>query len=953
MGGEEAGTNPYKELDKVYHHVISSAVEHSKDASDPNTIRFRKVVGAIVSVLSPMSATTLGNLIGKDTRYIKAAVNHLRSVIIVPTNILSESEPLRVFHLSFPNYLTERCSDPCFAINPVLQHLRLAIDCLNTLNAFLRTNICELPNPLALNHEVPDLQERLSRVVLPHYRYACQNWAFHLEASSQLPASVISTDFRDDAFTDLNEEAMSALTEFCQKKLILWLEVLVLLGWLDKSISAIKAGMKWVKTNWPSDFSINLLDDVRRMVQRSFSKMKLGGSHVYSSGLAFMPDSALYEQYKSSLQLKVLRGRRAAEDPCLSVMKEHSSSVYSVAFSHDSTQIISSNGNSVCIWDASTGTLIKNLEGHTNYVLSVAFSHDSTQIVSSSNDMTVRIWDAVTGSLIKKLEGHTGSVFSVAFSHDSMQIVSGSTDTTVCTWDVDMGSLIWKLEEHTGFVQSVAFSHDSTHIASGSNDTTVCIWDTDSGSLARKLKGHTDGVMSVAFSHDSTRIVSGSWDSTVCIWDAATGSLTKKLEGHTSHIRSVAFSHDSMQVVSGSDDHSVCVWDASTASLTKRLEGHLDSVMSVEFSHDSTQIISGSCDKTVWVWDAMAIDTGSNNNQLQQHVDGVFCMALSHDETYIASGSVDNTIGIWNLATGSLTEMLQYTSSVISIAFSYGGMQIVSGSSDHTVCIWDIFTGSLKRKLEGHTDTVMSVALSCDDTWIVSGSYDHMVLLWDVQTGSLARRLQEHIFRVLSVTFSHNSAQVLSGSEDMTVCIWDVASGSLIRKLEGHDHYVEAVAFSHNSMHIVSGSYDSAVYIWDAVNGSLISRLRHTGPVYSVEFSGNGLDVAVYDRDGQGSIWRCPDLLHSSSSTQKQLTGTSSADKSSGFILSLECNQIIHISSTGCRTLLCCLPDVPAPVSSCSGVFGIIQKGGKLAFVTASRDFYILDFTSLIDAYIS
>ncbi|KAG8922323.1 hypothetical protein FRC02_011921, partial [Tulasnella sp. 418] len=79
MGGEEAGTNPYKELDKVYHHVISSAVEHSKDASDPNTIRFRKVVGAIVSVLSPMSATTLGNLIGKDARYIKAAVNHLRS----------------------------------------------------------------------------------------------------------------------------------------------------------------------------------------------------------------------------------------------------------------------------------------------------------------------------------------------------------------------------------------------------------------------------------------------------------------------------------------------------------------------------------------------------------------------------------------------------------------------------------------------------------------------------------------------------------------------------------------------------------------------------------------------------------------------------------------------------------------------------------------------------------
>jgi WD40 repeat protein len=85
------------------------------------------------------------------------------------------------------------------------------------------------------------------------------------------------------------------------------------------------------------------------------------------------------------------------------------------------------------------------MDGHTDSVNSVAFSHDSTRIVSGSTDQSVRIWDASTGEEVLKLDGHTDRVNSVAFSHDGTRIVSGSDDRCVRIWDTSTGT---ECQEH-------------------------------------------------------------------------------------------------------------------------------------------------------------------------------------------------------------------------------------------------------------------------------------------------------------------------------------------------------------------------------------------------------------------------------------------------------------------------------------------------------------------------
>ena len=119
--------------------------------------------------------------------------------------------------------------------------------------------------------------------------------------------------------------------------------------------------------------------------------------------------------------------------------------------------------------------LLHTLRGHSSTVIQVAWSPDSTSIVSGSADMTAQVWVATTGHLLYTYHNPLGVVHAVAYSPksgSSLIAVAGGTGY-VQVADVASGANAFFHRGQTGVINTVAWSPNGLRIASGGNDKTV------------------------------------------------------------------------------------------------------------------------------------------------------------------------------------------------------------------------------------------------------------------------------------------------------------------------------------------------------------------------------------------------------------------------------------------------------------------------------------------------
>ncbi|KAJ7696302.1 WD40-repeat-containing domain protein [Mycena rosella] len=700
-------------------------------------------------------------------------------------------------------------------------------DCVCIMNESLHFNLCNLPSSFLLDKNDKGLADRVETNISSKLRYACQHWAVHL-------ASV-----RHDPQEDTQLSAL--LLDFYSLKVLFWMEAMNLLKLKSDCRLAINLARTWALQVQNAELDVYMAAVQRLWASFVQGQASLSTPHLYVSSLttelALTSAVTLMNWRKHFPGLPSIDCKGIPQHRMLMSMEGHSRSVRSVAFSLDSTQIVSGSYDStVRIWDAATGAEMTKMEGHSSSVLSVAFSPDGTHIVSGSGDETVRIWDAVTGAEVTRMKGHSGTIFSVAFSPDGTRVVSGSDDKTVRIWDATTGTEVTKMEGYSGsFGSTVTLSLDSIHIGSGSYDV-VRIPDVATGAEATKMEGHSSSVLSVAFSPDGTRVMSGSDDKTVRIWDATTGTEVTKMEGYSGSFGStVELSLDSTHIVSGSYDSTVRIWDAATGAEMTKMEGHSSSVLSVAFSPDGTHIVSGSGDETVRIWDAV---TGAEVTRMKGHSGTILSVAFSPDGTHVVSGSSDKTMRIWDVTTGTeVTKMKGHSGTIFSVAFSLDGTHIVvvSGSYLHgTMQIWDVATGAEVTKME-HSGSVKSMAFTPDGTCVVSGLSDDTVRVWDATTGAKVTKMEGHSGSVLSVAFTLDGTRVVSGSDDATVRIWDVRTSAEVTKMEGDSSSIWSVAFSPANTHVVSGSsdettgaeVDDTIHLWSCQrDGWMVLRQR-------------------------------------------------------------------------------------------------------------------------------
>jgi WD40 repeat protein len=520
----------------------------------------------------------------------------------------------------------------------------------------------------------------------------------------------------------------------------------------------------------------------------------LGGYTGRIFSIAFNPDGNLLASGSEDQLVKVwhLPSRQL-----LATLTGHTNEVRSVAFSPDGKVLASGSYDStIWLWDvtsirhrSSVNTESNDiaaisphrlLSGHTDWVWSIAFSPNSSQLVSSSSDRTLKLWNLQTGECTKTLTGHTQAIRSVAFHPNGQQLLSGSDDRTLRLWHINTGECLRVLPGHSSWISCVTFNPNGTTFASSSEDQSICLWNSQTHQCLKVLQGYSNGIWTIAFSPDGHSLASGSQDRKVRLWNLTNQkephpssliSPPSSLSAHTSWVWSVAFSPDGQLLASSSEDCTIRLWHPQTQRLIHTLSGHHNAVLSVCFSLDGETLASGSLDGSIKLWQ---VSTGQCYRTLQGHQGGVWSVTISPDGTRIATSSQDQTIRLWELATGESVRVLTGQASWLRcVAFHPDGQLLASGSADGVLKLWQVNTGECIHTIQAFDSPILSIAYSPNGNILALAGADGTIQLWDNTTHQCVHILQGHHKWVRFITFSPDGQWLASCSQDETIRLWE------------------------------------------------------------------------------------------------------------------------------------------------------------------------------------
>ena len=174
------------------------------------------------------------------------------------------------------------------------------------------------------------------------------------------------------------------------------------------------------------------------------------------------------------------------------VLRGHTGTVYSVAFSPDGKTLASAGDDqSLILWDLSNGKQRWIIRGINGYVSNLAFSPDGKTLAHTADNSPAHVVfrDPATGEIQGTLDKDFWAIFRIAFSPDGkfLVVVSFSSFVTVFPFPLDGREIAVG-----GGGTDAAISPDGAIGASGSEDIyfkTVFLWDPISGEVYRTLPG--------------------------------------------------------------------------------------------------------------------------------------------------------------------------------------------------------------------------------------------------------------------------------------------------------------------------------------------------------------------------------------------------------------------------------------------------------------------------------
>ncbi|KAJ3493988.1 hypothetical protein NLG97_g4368 [Lecanicillium saksenae] len=788
------------QLDATYMPVLNQLIKGLTGSRRRKVIeQFQQVVGPILVLATPLTATTLGGVLGLSKEAVDGRLDLLHSVLRVPEAIES---PIRLLHLSFRDFLVapNRRTHP-FWMDETDLHADMVSKCLRVLQTHLRQDLCDLQLPgQARLSTSPDL---INANLPTQLRYASLYWVLHVEKAN------------------IGLEDESNVHQFLLLHLLHWLEALSWMGQAAQAFDMISTLQSRLMAN-NSDQLSNLLDDAMGLVRNHISVIDLTPLQLYGSLLTFLPASSTIKKIfgAQSQWVNLLAPVQDEWNQRDQIFEGHQGGITVFAFSPNSKFLASgSEDGTVRIWSILSGQCIKVFD-NCRGAAPLTFSPNG-DLIAISSFLGITVWRIRTGECIRKLLPDNEGSF------DSSRLMAASYDGSVNIWHLGSGQCVCELNETwtTRFRSAVALSYDGSMVALAFADgKELRVRNVNSGETLHTLTELPGNVISMTFSRDASQLVVAFFGRAARMYCMTSGNCTQSFNivPASFDAEALTLSPDSTLLGVAMRHSGSEIYRVDTGERVQALNSHLCGNHHGQFSCDLQLKAWGSDFETILQVHRTAIEQLSAPADI--HSGRVYSVAMSQDTTLLASAALDKTIRIWRCGTGECIRVLSgHTDAVLFVAFSADSKLLVSTSGGGSARIWHVDTGECLRALPVGSNTVWDASLSNDSALLATSCQDEGVKIWQVETGQCIRTISIEHSSIFPVALSNDCALVATVCA-FSVLVWSLDKEEPIHKLEVPSS-ARSAAFLHDSEILAISLQSKTIYIVHSRTGETLHHL--------------------------------------------------------------------------------------------------------------------------------
>ena len=295
------------------------------------------------------------------------------------------------------------------------------------------------------------------------------------------------------------------------------------------------------------------------------------------------------------------------------VWQAHKGRIDSAAFSPDGRLFATATGGmrAPCLWDPTSGTLVRKPAGAPTVVQTVAFA-PGAPLFAAGTPLGVAVWRTDTWEVVSQLRFM--STYDLAFGPGPNPVLAVAGSHSVATW-ADAGAPHTGAPREpdttypaTGHIAAVHLSSDAALLAT--TDARWCqLWRTADRKLLRTLRdAPTNGRGAVRFSPDDTKVAIA-YGKTVEVWPVAAGDepLLRFTAGPgRGLVWTVNWTADGKALLTASSDGFVRVWDVATGAELKSFDWGIGKLYCAAFSPDGLTCAACGGKGQVVIWDVDA-----------------------------------------------------------------------------------------------------------------------------------------------------------------------------------------------------------------------------------------------------------------------------------------------------------------------------------------------------------